>query len=303
MSSASISPVIGVDIGGTKTLAAAVGADGVIGERVRVPTPAADGPDAVLAAAVDAARRAAAGVGVVACGVGTAGAVDPSGRISHATASLPGWTGTDVRGAFEAALGLTTVVLNDVHAMALSEAAGEAGTVLVVAAGTGVGGALLQDGVLVAGEHGLAGSVGHLPSVVRDGRPCGCGGVDHVEAYAAGPAIAADYAARRRFPGPVALEAVAAAAADGDAAALAAIDLGARVLGAGLAAAATLLDPVAMVLGGGVLHLGGRYLSTVREEVAAHSLGETGRAAVRTTAWGPAAVVAGAARATRNART
>ncbi|NUO58174.1 MAG: ROK family protein [Hamadaea sp.] len=297
--------MVGVDIGGTKILAAVVGADGVIGELIRRPTPAADGPQAVLSAAIDAARSAltASGETGVACGVGTAGAVDPSGRISHATASLPGWTGTDVRGAFEAALGLTTIVLNDVHAMALSEAAGEAGTVLVVAAGTGVGGALLRDGVLVAGEHGLAGSVGHLPSVVRDGRPCGCGGVDHVEAYAAGPAIAADYAARRGLPGSVALEAVAAAAADGDAAALAAIDLGARVLGAGLAAAATLLDPAAMVLGGGVLNLGGRYLSTVRDEVAAHSLGETGRAVVRTTAWGPAAVVAGAARAARNART
>jgi len=204
-------------------------------------------------------------------------------------------------------LGVPTIVLNDVHAMAVGEAAGEAaaerGTVLVVAAGTGVGGALLHDGVLLAGEHGLAGSLGHLPSVVRDGRPCGCGGIDHVEAYAAGPAIAADYTTRAGLNEAVPLETVATAAASGDAAALAAIDLGALVLGAGLAAAATLLDPVAIVVGGGVLHLGDRYLANVRKEVTANSLSDTGRAVVRTTAWGPAAVVAGAARAARAART
>ncbi|NUT20591.1 MAG: ROK family protein [Hamadaea sp.] len=295
--------MVGVDIGGTKILAAAVGADGVLGELVRIPTPAADGPDAILAAAIGAAHQAATGIGIAACGIGTAGAVDPAGRISHATATLPGWLGTDVRGAFEAALGVRTIVLNDVHAMAVGEAAGESGTVLVVAAGTGVGGALLRDGVLLTGEHGLAGSVGHLPSAVRDGRPCGCGGVDHVEAYAAGPAIAADYAVRAGRSDAPPLEAVATAAAAGDAAAIAAIDLGAHVLGAGLGAAATLLDPVAIVLGGGVLNLGDRYLSTVRKEVTANSLGETGHAVVRTTAWGPAAVVAGAARAAQAERT
>ncbi|NUT35641.1 MAG: ROK family protein, partial [Hamadaea sp.] len=72
MSSARPSPVVGVDIGGTKILAAVVGADGALGELIRVPTPAADGPDAVLAAAIGAARAAAAGGDVVACGVGTA---------------------------------------------------------------------------------------------------------------------------------------------------------------------------------------------------------------------------------------
>jgi hypothetical protein len=57
------------------------------------------------------------------------------------------------------------------------------------------------------------------------------------------------------------------------------------------------------VLGGGVLGLGDRFLSSVREEVTANSLAETGRTVVRTAAWGPAAVVAGAARAAREART
>lgn len=303
--------MVGVDIGGTKILAAVVGADGVIGDLIRVPTPAADGPEAVLAAAIDAARKACAGTDVAACGIGTAGAVDPAGRISHATTTLPGWLGTDVRGSFETAFGLPTVVLNDVHAMAVAEAdpaaipepGTQSGTVLVVAAGTGVGGAVLHHGVLLPGDHGLAGSVGHLASIVRDGRRCGCGGVDHVEAYAAGPAIAADYAARAGLAGPVPLETVAAAAAGGHPHASAAIDLGAEVLGAGLGAAATLLDPAAIVLGGGVLGLGDRYLATVRAAVRATALAGSGHAVVRTTQWGPAAVVAGAARAARAPRT
>ncbi|NUT36940.1 MAG: ROK family protein, partial [Hamadaea sp.] len=156
-----------------------------------------------------------------------------------------------------------------------------------------------HDGVLVAGQQGLAGSVGHLPSVVRHGRPCGCGGVDHVEAYAAGPAIAADHAARAGRVTPMPLEAVAAAAADGDPHAIAAIDLGADVLGSGLGAAATLLDPAAIVLGGGVIGLGEGYLARVRSALRATALAGTGHSVVRTTRWGPAAVVAGAARAAR----
>ncbi|MGI5238290.1 ROK family protein [Dactylosporangium sp. CA-139066] len=295
---------IGVDIGGTKIAAALVGAGGELrGPVLRAPTPAAEGPVAVLHAAADLARRAAAagrddrGEAPVACGVGTAGAVDADGRITHATGSLPGWRGTDVRTALEAALGLPVTVHNDVHAMAVAEArrgaAATARDALVVAAGTGIGGAVITSGALVRGRHGLAGSIGHLPATVRTGRPCGCGGTDHVESYAAGPAIAALYAQRAGLAAVPALEEV--AAADRPEASEA-IALAARVLGAGLAAAATLLDPDVVVLGGGVLGLGEPFVAAVAEAMrAAAALPGPAGVPLRVAAFGPAAVLTGAA--------
>ncbi|MFE0464659.1 ROK family protein, partial [Kitasatospora sp. NPDC058965] len=89
--------VAGVDIGGTKISAALVGRDGVLGRTVTVPTPAAEGPAAVLAAAAGAVRRL--GGGVAAVGVGSAGVIDPdTGVVRSATDALPGWAGTDLRG-------------------------------------------------------------------------------------------------------------------------------------------------------------------------------------------------------------
>ncbi|MDG4768343.1 ROK family protein [Solwaraspora sp. WMMD406] len=292
---------IGVDIGGTKIAAALVGVDGAVGPLRRVPTPAADGAAAVLAAAVDLAsqaRRDAAGT-PVACGVGTAGTVDPAGRITHATDTLPGWRGTDVRAAFTAALGLRVVVSNDVHAMAAGEArrgaAADARDALVVAVGTGIGGAIVVGGEVVAGRHGYAGSVGHLPAARHLGRRCGCGAIDHVEAYAAGPAIAAEYAARTGRDTAPPLEEVAAAAAAGDPVAVEVIDLAARVLGAGLATAANLLDPEVVVLGGGVVGLGDRFVAGVGAALHTAALPGIDQLPLRTARLGNAAVLVGAA--------
>ncbi|HTJ38773.1 MAG TPA: ROK family protein [Dactylosporangium sp.] len=295
--------VVGVDIGGTKIAAALVAADGALaGPVLRCPTPATEGPAAVLQAAADLARRAASsspGASPVACGVGTAGAVDADGRVTHATGSLPGWRGTDVRAALEAALSMPVTVHNDVHAMAVAEArhGAAAGTrdALVVAAGTGIGGAVVASGALVRGRHGLAGSVGHLPAAAALGRPCGCGAVDHVESYAAGPAIAALYARAAGLSEVPTLEATATAARSGDAAAREAIALAARVLGAGLAAAATLLDPDVVVLGGGVLGLGEPFVTAVTAAMRAASLPGAPDVPLHTTAFGQAAVLTGAA--------
>ncbi|GAA2336028.1 ROK family protein [Dactylosporangium salmoneum] len=295
---------IGIDIGGTKIAAALVGPDGTAGRVRRVATPATEGPDAVLRAAITLARATAreaadAGAAPLACGVGTAGTVGEDGRISHATTSLPGWTGTDVRGALAAALGLPVVVRNDVQAMAVAEsrlgAAAGARTALVVAAGTGIGGAVVADGMLLSGRTGFAGSVGHLPSPVTAGRPCGCGALDHVESYAAGPAIAAAYAARAGLAVVPPLETVAEAARGGAPEAEAAIAEAAHVLGAGLATAANLLDPDVVVLGGGVLGLGDGFVQAVAATLRRAALPGPAEVPLRITTFGPAAVLTGAA--------
>lgn len=291
---------LGVDIGGTKTVAALVGPDGRTGLEVRVPTPARNGPDAILGAAISAARSVLDGGGAApaGCGVGTAGTVGPDGVIRSATGTLPGWTGTDVAAAFRDALDLPVTVLNDVHAAATAElwcgTAADAGSALIVWAGTGVGGALITDGVVLTGRTGTAGAIGHLPASRAAGRTCSCGAADHLEAYASGLAIAASYSG----PGPaLTLPEVAALARSGDIAAVTAIAEAGAVLGEVLGGAASLLDPDVIIIGGGVAELADLLDAPVRASFLASALPGPATARLAFSTLGPLTVVIGAARA------
>ncbi|MFI6517697.1 ROK family protein [Spirillospora sp. NPDC050679] len=225
-----------LDIGGTKIAAALVAADGTVLDRARVPTPR-DGGASVLAAAAGLLD----GLGpFAALGVGAPGVIDPAtGRVVSATSVLPGWTGTPVREVLAARTGLPVAVVNDVRAMAYGEASAGAGAgfhrVLHVSVGTGVGGALTTAGRLEHGAHGTAGEMAHLLVPETGPVPCGCGRRDHLEAVASGPAIAAT----------------------GDPARAGAL------LGRALAGLLAVLDPDAVVLGGGVAQIGAPFLDAV----------------------------------------
>ena len=175
--------VIGVDLGGTKTAAAAVSRDGGVGPLRTVPTPAQAGPGPILDAVAGLVREVAAGAGgpVLGLGVGTAGVVDvTTGTIVSATDAIAGWTGTDVAGGLRgrlADLALGGVhVENDVDAHAAGEAwrgaAAGLPSVLMVAVGTGVGGAVVLDGRPLRGAHHVAGEIGHLPTPGAEGLRC-----------------------------------------------------------------------------------------------------------------------------------
>ncbi|SIM60020.1 ROK family protein [Micromonospora cremea] len=246
-------PVVGIDIGGTKTAAALVDRGGQVVERREVPTPARSGPGAVL----DAAARLATdllGVAAGPVGVGTAGTVDPAtGGIRYATDSLPGWTGTPVADALAARLGRPVLVTNDVNAAALGECWAGAGRerahVLLVAVGTGLGGAVVRNGRVEAGARGAAGEVGHLPAPGAERLRCGCGRYGHLEAIASGSGLAAAYSIETgtRVTG----RAVADRAAAGDRVAQRVVERAGTVLGATLAGLVALLDPEAVLVAGG----------------------------------------------------
>ncbi|MFE9957240.1 ROK family protein [Micromonospora sp. NPDC005299] len=246
-------PVVGIDIGGTKTAAALVGPGGQVLQRREVPTPARSGPEAVL----DAAARLATdllGATTGPVGVGTAGTVDPTtGSIRYATDSLPGWTGTPVADALAARLGRPVRVTNDVNAAALGECWAGAGRdrahVLLVAVGTGLGGAVVRNGRVEAGARGAAGEVGHLPAPGAERLRCGCGRLGHLEAIASGSGLSAAYSIETgtRVTGRT----VADRAAAGDGVAERVVDRAGTVLGAALAGLAALLDPDAVLVAGG----------------------------------------------------
>ncbi|WP_435818769.1 ROK family protein [Kitasatospora cineracea] len=288
-----------MDIGGTKTSAALVGPDGAVGPVVTVPTPAAEGPAAVLAAVAGAVR--ALGGAPVAVGVGSAGVIDPvRGRVVSATDAMPGWAGTELRSGLEQLLGLPVAVDNDVHAHALGEAwtgaARGARCVLLVAVGTGVGGSLLIDGRVHHGARQVAGHLGHLAVPAATGLPCTCGGTGHVEAVAAGPALHAAYRRAGGSPDVPDLRAVAALAAAGDDRATRVLATGARALGQAIGGLANVLDPDLVLIGGGVAHCGPPWWDPLRAAFAAELLPPLAELPLTACALGPTAAIVGAAR-------
>ncbi|MDF1487821.1 ROK family protein [Tessaracoccus caeni] len=253
---------VAVDLGGSKTAAAVVSADGTLGEVVTVATPAAEGPDAVLDA-VARLIRPLLDDDVAGVGVGTAGVVDAAtGTIVSSTETFADWVGTDLVTGLRDRLGLgaerAVEVRNDVDAHALGEAWLGAGrghaSMLMVAVGTGVGGGVILPGGLWTGAHRLAGEIGHIPTPGADGLRCACGRLGHLEALAAGPAIERRYAERSG----VALSGreIVARAEEGDAVAQDVVRAAATGLGTAIAGMVTLLDPSCVVVGGGVAQSG-----------------------------------------------
>ncbi|AXH96231.1 ROK family protein [Ornithinimicrobium avium] len=310
---------LAVDVGGSKLAAAVVelpegGGEPVITHRRTVPTPAQDGGPAVLAAVsalavqvladagpgIDAGRDAAAGEQpVTAVGVASAGTVRPGdGTITHATGTLPGWAGTPLGQHLRHRLGLPVTVLNDVHAHGVGEALHGAGrghrTVLVVAVGTGVGGALVIDGEPVVGTHGVAGHVGHLPVPEAAGMPCTCGREGHLEGFASGHGLRAAHLARTGHDLPA--REVAALAASGDDAARALLAEAGRATGRAVGGLLNVLDPDVVVVGGGLAAAPEPWPTALREGVALEAMDPVAATPVLLSGAGADAALVGAAR-------
>ncbi|MFB9308428.1 glucokinase [Agromyces hippuratus] len=295
---------IGVDLGGTKTAAGLVGTGGAVFDRAWAPTPATLGPGAVLDTVVQLVRalldRAGTDVVVSGCGVGSAGVIDAaSGAVASATDSLPGWTGTPVRDVLAAELGMPVAVVNDVHAHALGEALHGAGagapTVLMIAAGTGVGGALVVDGRVHAGRRGVSGHFGHVPSIEAAGRPCTCGGAGHLEAVASGPAMCAVY---RELSGDDSVadgREVVRRAGAGDVHAAASVALAGRALGGTIGGLVNAFDPDVVIVGGGLAAAGESWWTALHDAAGAERMSLLADTPIVAAALGADAAIVGAA--------
>lgn len=242
---------IGVDVGGTKILAGAVDATGRVAARARVLTPV--GVDALTASIAEAVETLGVATGTP-IGVAIAGRVDAAGRtlVQAANLSLADVAMADL---VEQRLAAPVYVVNDADAAMVAEcwvgAAKDCTDAIMVAVGTGVGGAAVAGGRLVAGAHGAAGEIGHMV-VKRGGRRCTCGGRGCLDQYGSGRALWR-YARRLYRESDAELPVDLGAAADSDdRIAIAAYDRIGLWLGAGVADAAALLDPERIVLAGGV---------------------------------------------------
>ena len=258
---------IGVDLGGTKIEAVALGPDGDERARLRVPTPR-DGYDSVIrdcAALVAAVEGRAGGGAQGGVGFGIPGSLSPAtGRVRNANFTV--LNGRSLDRDLAAALGRPVRVENDANCFALAEAVAGAGqgadVVFGVILGTGVGGGIVAGGRVLAGANLIAGEWGHNPLPASEagelpGPHCYCGRAGCIEAWLSGPGLAADHA--RETGERLDAQAIAARAEAGEAAARATLGRHLSRLARGLAGVVNVLDPDAIVLGGGLSNLGHLY--------------------------------------------
>jgi fructokinase len=256
---------IGVDLGGTKIEVAALDDSGAVVARRRVATPAHDYP-ATLATIRDLVGAVEAELGQT-CSIGIAmpGALSPaSGLIKNANSTC--LIGHPFDRDLEAALGRAVRLANDADCFALSEAvdgaAAGARSVFGAILGTGVGGGIVIAGRLLAGANAIAGEWGHnpLPWPAQSESPgprCYCGKLGCIESFLSGPAFAADH--QRATGRQQDAEAIARAAASGDAAAEASLARYVDRLARGLASVINIIDPEVVVLGGGLSRIDSLY--------------------------------------------
>jgi glucokinase-like ROK family protein len=266
-----VSEAIGIDLGGTQTKYGIVRSDGAVLFKSAVETPAKSGAQGLL----DSLKRVTeiatshakdCGYKPVAIGVATAGWVDArTGRVVYATDNLPGWTGTPIGEELSAVSGLPVAVENDANALAVGEkhfgAARSFTDFVALTLGTGLGGSCYVGGALNRGPHYIANQIGHVP-FVPNGLPCSCGMRGCLETYV-------NAAALIRYAGSSYRSAaqVIAAANAGEKQAGEAIRILGQHLARGSATLIALLDPQALILGGGLTENNPLLISVLQEEL------------------------------------
>ena len=270
------SPVLGLDIGGTKVAAGVVDSDGGVHGFVTAPTDpeGRHGVESLL----ELGRRAIAesGLEIDGVGIGCGGPLDGTNGVLLAPLHLPGWHGIPVGELASEAFGRPAVLDNDGVAGAAGEHRYGAGRgtrdMVYLTISTGVGGGVVIDGELHRGRSGNGGELGHV-TVDWHGRRCrGCGRRGCLEAYCSGTSIA-ERANEVGMHGATASD-VAEAARAGNPAAGALWDETCEALACGIVSIANLFEPEVVVLGGGVMRTGEQLLGPVRELVAEQVIGE-----------------------------
>ncbi|MEI6388626.1 MAG: ROK family protein [Spirochaetota bacterium] len=281
--------VIGVDLGATKILAASFDVDkgGSIkaaSHEVKLRTPSDEGSERLvdsLVEAVESLRTAKAGLECLGLGIAVPGPLDREKGIVRYTPNL-GLENYPPAATLSKRLGLEVRLENDVQAGVYGELKAGAlrgkKTAVGIFVGTGIGGGIVINGELFRGSTGSAGEIGHM--IVHEGGPlCGCGNYGCLEAHASRTALAKDsiaLAASGRAPKLLdeaglnfrkyRSSAFAVSLNAKEAPVEKAVDRAAFWLGVGMANLVNILNPEAIVLGGGIVaRFGKRYVTVARQ--------------------------------------
>ena len=287
---------IGLDLGGTKTEGIAMDEAGKIILRERLPTPQADGYDAILQNIYTLVRDLEKKTGQTChVGIGTPGAISArTGRLKNSnTVCL---NNRPIRTDLEKILKRPIRLANDANCFALSEALDGAGkdhgVVFGVILGTGVGGGIVFHGKLHEGPQHIGGEWGHN-ILEPHGPPCYCGKRGCVETFLSGPGLVRDYAAHGGDD-TLAAKDIVLLAEKGNNRAEAALQRYLERFGRALSVAINILDPDAIVLGGGMSNIA-RLYTDGRHSVARHVFNDELRTKILPHVHGDSSGVRGAA--------
>ncbi len=288
---------IGIDLGGSKIEIIVLDRDGSTRMRERVATPAGD-----YAGTLDAVAGlvASAGIADAPIGIGTPGAVSSaSGRMKNANSLV--LNGKPLETDLRERLGRPVRLANDANCFALSESIGGAGegarVVFGVILGTGVGGGIALEQSVLTGANSIAGEWGHNPLPWPDagelpGPLCYCGKRGCIETFLCGPGMAQRFF--ERTGRTLSAHEIDSAANAGDEQAVDELRIYVDRLARGLSTVVNILDPDAIVLGGGLSNIASLY-SRLPIAMQRHVFSDTFTTPIRQPRFGDSSGVRGAA--------
>ena len=210
---------------------------------------------------------------VLGIGLGLPGPIDVKRGLVHFFPNIAGWKEVNLKNILEKRLGLPVSLDNDANLMSLAEfrmgAAKGLRNVVCLTLGTGVGGGIIIEGRLYRGSTYSAGEIGHLP-INEEGPQCNCRGIACLETYIGNNRIIAQ--AKKIFPQKISLEKLSQLAKQKDGKALKIwSDVGGH-LGVALVGVVNLLNPDAIVIGGGVANAGKVLFDRVKEIISRQAM-------------------------------
>ena len=281
-------PVLAIDLGGTKIIAAIISNEGQVIAREYRLTLADEGVQPVINrifSAVDhlLSLRNIGSSQLDSISIAAAGAINLEEGLITSSPNLPGWHDVPLRDIIEEKYRVKTFLINDANAAALGEHCFGAGkgvnNLIYLTVSTGIGGGIIINGELYSGSHGSAGEIGHM-TIDTNGPRCNCGNIGCWEMLASGTAVAKE-AIRRIRQGEessltemvegkienITAEKVSRAAERGDSLALEVILKTATYLGVGLVNLVNIFNPEMIIIGGGMSKMGDLLLNPARQVV------------------------------------
>ena len=262
----------GIDVGGTSVKCGLFNTDGTLLEKWEIPTRTENKGENILPDVAETIKAKIAEKNIdkddiEGVGIGIPGPINSRGEAACAVNLYWGFTPVaQILGDFT---GLKAQAGNDANVAALGEAwkgaAAGAQNIIMITLGTGVGGGIIINGKILAGSHGAGGEIGHALVVRGEEEICNCGNHGCLEQYAsatgivrvAGRVLAAseDDSTLRELQNITAKDVLDAFKA-GDAVAVRIMEYVGDLLGGAIAGFTTVVDPEAIVIGGGVSKAG-----------------------------------------------
>ncbi|MDQ0255894.1 glucokinase-like ROK family protein [Evansella vedderi] len=261
--------IIVFDIGGTNIKYGVINEAGEILYKSSVATAITAESNDIVRQLLDLGKELKLKWGATGVAISSAGQINShTGEVIHATDTIPGYRGTNLKQEIESVLNVPVVVENDVNCMAIGEywkgAAKGKENFLSLALGTGIGGAIVLNGSLHTGASFSAGELGHM-TLYPKGKLCTCGDKGCYEMYAS--SLALEKKARGVLQTDVTLPELFAGAKSGNSVMESVIDEWIEDMALGIKTLVHIFNPELIVIGGGVSAQGSYLLEKLRPSV------------------------------------